>query len=53
MPPKPDWKCLKCNQIISSYIDRDYHDNKEHPNWQDPYVVSWYRRGCPGMSPYD
>lgn len=51
--PSSDWKCNKCNKMISSSIDRDYHDNTVHPNWNDPYIKSWYARGCPGMSPYD
>jgi hypothetical protein len=48
-----EWKCEKCNEWISDSIDKDYHDNKIHPNFDNPYVLSWYRRGCPGLSPYD
>lgn len=48
-----DWKCVKCNQWISSSIDRDYHDNTEHPNFYDAYIASWILRGRPGLSPYD
>jgi len=47
------WKCSKCNEWIGNNIDRDYHDNTIHPNWNNPYVASWYTRGCPGLSPYD
>ncbi len=50
---KKDWKCIKCNQLIPSSIDKDYHDNTVHPDFTNPYVASWYRRGCPGLSPYD
>ena len=50
---KNTWKCPKCNKMIPDNIDRDYHDNTHHPNFSDPYVASWYARGCPGMSPYD
>lgn len=47
------WYCEKCNDYIGNNIDIDYHDNTKHPNFKDPYVVSWYNRGCPGLSPYD
>ena len=47
------WRCMKCNQWIDTCIDRDYHDNVVHPNFSNPYVMSWWNRGRPGMSPYD
>jgi hypothetical protein len=50
---EPFWHCKKCNKKIANCIDMDYHDNKEHPNFNDIYVKSWYMKGKPGMSPYD
>jgi hypothetical protein len=47
------WKCIKCNQWIDNCIDKDYHDNKVHPDMTNSYVRSWWARGCPGLSPYD
>lgn len=47
------WKCLKCNMEIGINIDEDFHNNTVHANWNDPMVISWHRRGRPGMSPYD
>lgn len=47
------WKCSKCDKWICNSIDMDYHDNTVHPNFNNPYVASWYNRGRPGMSPYD
>jgi hypothetical protein len=47
------WHCKKCNMWICNAIDMDYHENTMHPNFKDPYVVSWWKRGRPGLSPYD
>jgi hypothetical protein len=47
------WRCMKCNKWIDGCIDRDYHDNIVHPNFNNPYVMSWWNSGRPGMSPYD
>jgi uncharacterized protein YfeS len=47
------WLCKKCNKYILNCIDIDYHNNKEHPNFNDKYVESWYINGKKGLSPYD
>lgn len=51
--PPSTWKCLKCNMEFGNNMDEDFHNNTVHANWNDPMVVSWHRRGRPGMSPYD
>ena len=50
---KNEWYCKKCNRWIGTHIDNDHHENTEHSNFNNPYVVSWYSRGRPGLSPYD
>ena len=47
------WQCKKCNAMIDNCIDMDYHNDTMHPNFSDKYVVSWYKNGKKGMSPYD
>lgn len=47
------WLCTKCNKYISNCIDIDYHNNKEHPIFNDKYIKYWYLNGKPGLSPYD
>ena len=47
------WLCVKCNKYMPNSIDIDYHNNKEHPNFEDKYVKSWYINGKKGLSPYD
>jgi len=50
---KEYWFCKKCNKNILSCIDIDYHNNREHPIFEDNYVKSWYINGKKGLSPYD
>ena len=47
------WLCKKCNKLILKCIDIDYHNNREHPNFNDKYVESWYINSKKGLSPYD
>lgn len=47
------WYCKKCNKQIQNCIDIDYHENTEHPNYEDNYIKSWYKYGKRGLSPYD
>jgi hypothetical protein len=47
------WYCKKCNKNIQNCIDIDYHENIEHPNFNDKYVLKWYKNGRKGLSPYD
>lgn len=47
------WQCKKCKNWLGTNIDQDYHENTVHPDLSNPFVASWWRRGCPGMSPYD
>ena len=47
------WYCKKCNKNIQNCIDIDYHENIEHPNFNDKYVSNWYKNGRKGLSPYD
>ena len=47
------WKCNKCNMWISNAIDMCYHEDTVHPNFDNPYVRSWWARGKPGLSAYD
>ena len=53
MKRRNEWWCGKCKEYISDAVDTDYHDNIVHPNFTNPFVASWYARGCPGLSPYD
>ena len=53
MKRRNEWWCEKCKEYISDAVDTDYHDNTIHPNFTNPFVASWYARGCPGLSPYD
>ena len=48
-----NWLCVKCNKYIQNCIDIDYHNNIEHPNFDDEYIKSWYINGKRGLSPYD
>jgi hypothetical protein len=50
---EPFWFCKKCNKKIANCIDMDYHDNNEHPNFNDTYVKSWFMNSKKTMSPYD
>lgn len=50
---KDSWFCNKCKKNILNCIDIDYHNNREHPDFNDNYVNKWYINGKPGLSPYD
>ena len=48
-----NWHCKKCNNWLGNHIDMDYHENKEHPDFNNKYVLSWYKHKFKGLSPYD
>ena len=48
-----NWHCNKCNNWFGNHIDIDYHENKEHPDFNNKYVLSWYKNNFKGLSPYD
>jgi hypothetical protein len=50
---KNEWYCKKCKLWLGNHIELDYHENTEHADMSDPFVVSWTKRGRPGLSPYD
>ena len=47
------WHCKKCNKLIDNCIDMDYHNDTEHPDFTDKYILSWYKNGKKGLSAYD
>ena len=47
------WQCKKCNCWFGEHIDIDYHIATVHPNFNNPYINSWWSKGRPGLSPYD
>lgn len=47
------WRCGKCQELFSENVSQDFHEDKVHPDFSNPYVASWHKNGCRGLSPYD